>query len=93
MGVPGLMRLGDERGGSGCARLSSLACRARFDSFACFARLGSLAAVCLVLANCSGSSSFGSLDPRYGVSSSARVVAPGEPIPKGGGYNRVGAAL
>jgi rare lipoprotein A len=50
-----------------------------------------LAAVCLVLANCSGSSPFGSLDPRYGVSSSARVVAPGEPVPKGGGYNRIGA--
>jgi rare lipoprotein A len=85
------MRLGDERGGSGCARPSSRAYRARLDSFACFARLGSLAAVCLVLANCSGSSTFGSLDPRYGVSSSARVVAPGEPIPKGGGYNRVGS--
>jgi rare lipoprotein A len=85
------MKLGDERGGSGCARPSLRAYRARLDSFACFGRGGSLAAVCLVLANCSGSSPFGSLDPRYGVSSSARVVAPGEPIPKGGGYNRVGA--
>jgi rare lipoprotein A len=73
-----LIRLGDERGEIGGARLFG-------------ARLGALAAICLLLANCSGSSSFGSLDPRYGVSSSARVVAPGEPIPKGGGYNRVGA--
>jgi rare lipoprotein A len=56
-----------------------------------WARLSAVAAVCLVLANCSGSSSFGSLDPRYGVSSSARVVAPGEPVPKGGGTYRVGA--
>jgi rare lipoprotein A len=56
-----------------------------------FARLGALAAIGMLLANCSGSSSFGSLDPRYGVSSSARVVAPGEPIPKGGGSYRIGA--
>jgi rare lipoprotein A len=94
------MRLGEERGATGrtridshaCfARLVSFACFAGLDSFACFARIGALAAVSLVLANCSGSSSFGSLDPRYGVSSSARVVAPGEPIPKGGGNYRVGA--
>ncbi len=56
-----------------------------------WARLSAVAAVGLVLANCSGSGSFGSLDPRYGVSSSARVVAPGEPIPKGGGNYRIGA--
>jgi rare lipoprotein A len=53
------------------------------------ARLCVLAAACVVLANCSGTS--GSLDPRYGVSSSARIVAPGEPVPKGGGVYRVGA--
>jgi rare lipoprotein A len=34
----------------------------------------------------------GIVDPRYGVSSGARVVAPGEPIPKGGGTYRVGQA-
>lgn len=34
---------------------------------------------------------FGNLDPRYGVSSSPRVIAPGEPVPKGGGSYRVGA--
>lgn len=32
------------------------------------------------------------VDPRYGVATSARVVAPGEPIPKGGGSYRVGQA-
>jgi rare lipoprotein A len=78
-GGPRLIRLGEERGGAGCAGLRSLAC------------VASLAAASVLLANCSGSSSFGSLDPRYGVSSSARVVAPGEPVPKGGGYNRIGS--
>jgi rare lipoprotein A len=53
-------------------------------------RLGVLSVICLLLANCSGGS-FGSLDPRYGVSSSPRVVAPGDPVPKGGGSYRVGA--
>jgi rare lipoprotein A len=55
------------------------------------ARLCALAAISFLVANCSGSSSFGSLDPRYGVSSSPRVVAPGDPVPKGGGNYRVGA--
>jgi rare lipoprotein A len=32
------------------------------------------------------------VDPRYGVSSNARIVPPGEPIPKGGGTYRVGTA-
>ncbi len=47
-----------------------------------------LAAGCLALANCSGN--VGQVDPRYGVASSARVVKPGEPVPKGGGVYRVG---
>jgi rare lipoprotein A len=34
----------------------------------------------------------GIVDPLHGASSSARLVAPGEPIPKGGGYYRVGPA-
>lgn len=54
-----------------------------------FARLGALALGCLVLANCSGGLS-GKIDPRYGVAASARVVEPGEPVPKGGGVYRVG---
>jgi len=41
---------------------------------------------CLALANCSG----GRVDPKYGVSASARVVEPGQPVPKGGGVYRVG---
>jgi len=44
----------------------------------------------LMLANCSGGNMAGRVDPRYGVASSARVVQPGEPVPKGGGVYRVG---
>jgi rare lipoprotein A len=55
------------------------------------ARGAAVAAMCLVLANCASSNKFASLvDPKYGVSSSPRVVAFGEPVPKGGGTYRVG---
>jgi rare lipoprotein A len=48
-------------------------------------------AACLILANCASSDKFASrVDPKYGVSSSPRVVAFGEPVPKGGGTYRVG---
>jgi len=52
------------------------------------ARLVAVAAGSLALANCSGGP--GRLDPKYGVSASARVVEPGAPVPKGGGVYRVG---
>src|SRR4051812_40061500 len=46
---------------------------------------------CLILANCASSDKFASrVDPKYGVSSSPRVVAFGEPVPKGGGTYRIG---
>ena len=55
------------------------------------ARGAAAAAACLALANCASSSKFaGRVDPKYGVSSSPRVVALGEPVPKGGGTYRVG---
>ena len=54
------------------------------------AHLCALAAAC-VLVGCSGADKFGTVDPRYGVSSSARLVAPGEQVPKGGGVYRIGA--
>jgi rare lipoprotein A len=44
------------------------------------------------LAGCSGADRIGIVDPLHGGASSARLVAPGEPIPKGGGYYRVGPA-
>jgi rare lipoprotein A len=47
-------------------------------------------ATCLVLANCASSGKFANVDPKYGVSSSPRVVAFGDPVPKGGGTYRVG---
>ncbi len=47
-------------------------------------------AACLVLANCSSSGLSSRIDPKYGVSSSPRVVALGDPVPKGGGTYRVG---
>jgi rare lipoprotein A len=50
-----------------------------------------VAGACLALANCASSDKFaGRVDPKYGVSSSPRVVADGEPVPKGGGTYRVG---
>src|SRR5579864_3573267 len=54
------------------------------------ARVLAAVAACGVLANCSSSGTFSRVDPRYGVSSSPRVVAFGEPVPKGGGTYRVG---
>src|ERR1700716_894657 len=63
----------------------------RSDSVIRAARGVTAVAACLVLANCASSGKFASrVDPRYGVSSSPRVVAFGEPVPKGGGTYRVG---
>jgi rare lipoprotein A len=50
------------------------------------APIGVCAVFCLLLADCSSS-----VDPRYGVSASPRVVEDGEPVPKGGGVYRVGS--
>src|ERR1700761_4335650 len=63
----------------------------RLDSAMRVARGAAVVAACLALANCASSGKFaGRVDPRYGVSSSPRVIADGEPIPKGGGTYRVG---
>src|SRR6202795_5152429 len=63
----------------------------RSDRVILMARGAVVAAACLVLANCASSGKFASrVDPRYGVSSSPRVVAFGEPVPKGGGTYRIG---
>jgi rare lipoprotein A len=59
--------------------------------FALKVRGATAVAVCLLLANCASSDKFASrVDPKYGVSSSPRVVGFGEPVPKGGGTYRVG---
>src|ERR1700742_647085 len=63
----------------------------RSDSARRAARCPAAAALCLAVANCASSNKFASLvDPKYGVSSSPRVVAAGDPVPKGGGTYRVG---
>ncbi|WP_426433710.1 septal ring lytic transglycosylase RlpA family protein [Bradyrhizobium genosp. P] len=63
----------------------------RPDSIVRTARGAVAVATCLVLANCASSNQFASrVDPKYGVSSSPRVVAFGDPVPKGGGTYRVG---
>ncbi|HEY5378699.1 MAG TPA: septal ring lytic transglycosylase RlpA family protein [Pseudolabrys sp.] len=54
------------------------------------ARLFGLCVVCLTLANCASSHLSSRVDPKYGTSASARVIEPGEPVPKGGGVYRVG---
>lgn len=63
----------------------------RFGGYGRFRRLArvlGLGAASLALAHCSGN--VGRIDPKYGVKSSARVVARGQPVPKGGGVYRVG---
>src|SRR3982075_2468428 len=61
------------------------------DPVLLMARSAAAVATCLILANCASSDKFASrVDPKYGVSSSPRVVALGDPVPKGGGTYRVG---
>jgi rare lipoprotein A len=63
----------------------------RLDSAWRVARSVAVVGACLALANCASSGKFaGRVDPKYGVSSSPRVVALGDPVPKGGGTYRVG---
>jgi len=62
----------------------------RSDSATRAVRCAVAAALCLALANCGSSGKFARVDPKYGVSSSPRVVAYGDPVPKGGGTYRVG---
>ena len=64
--------------------LASIGARGRLG----FGQLAASALLCLVLAHCTDSSR---IDPRYGVAPSARLVDPGDPVPKGGGVYRVGS--
>jgi len=56
------------------------------------ARLGAMVLGCLALAACSSTKLASTVDPRYGVSTSARVVEYGQPVPKGGGVYKLGPA-
>lgn len=82
-------RLMDRRGGArllGGVRFAPL-----WDEGARFAPHAAAIAVCFVLANCASSEKFArAVDPKYGVTSSPRVVDAGQPVPKGGGTYRVG---
>jgi rare lipoprotein A len=57
-------------------------------------RVGAALGVGLLVANCSSATqkmaSRGGVDPKYGVSASPKVVADGDPVPKGGGRELVG---
>lgn len=58
-----------------------------------FGRIGVALAATLVVANCASQqkvASRGGIDPKYGVAASPKVVADGEPVPKGGGQYMVG---
>lgn len=61
--------------------ISSLDCQA-------LVRVAGVAAIALTVANCS--SKVGGIDPKYGVAPSPKVIADGQPVPKGGGRNMVG---
>jgi rare lipoprotein A len=54
--------------------------------FAAIARLGAVMVGCLALANCSSPFKFAGKESKY----SRKVVADGEPVPKGGGTNKIG---
>jgi rare lipoprotein A len=58
------------------------------QGFSLILKAGATGTCCLVLAHCGQAP--GRFDPKYGVSSSPRLVALGEPVPKGGGTYRVG---
>src|SRR6202045_1912316 len=63
----------------------------RSDPVLLIARRAAAVAAFLALASCASSGKFASrVDPKYGVSSSPRVVELGEPVPKGGGTYRIG---
>ena len=65
--------------------------RAAGEAFVRFSRIAALCGIGLLVANCSGGNKLTSkIDPKYGVSASPRVVAAGQPVPKGGGTYRVG---
>ena len=75
--------------GIGNSRRDTGQARAELQGPATAIRLATVAAMALLVANC-GTQKNSSIDPKYGVSASPRVVADGEPVPKGGGRELVG---
>src|SRR5215208_7754870 len=75
---------------SGIVRLGQMGIRP-LNQMILIARGAAAVAACVLLASCASSGKFASrVDPKYGVSSSPRVVALGETVPKGGGTYRIG---
>jgi rare lipoprotein A len=54
------------------------------------ARLTLASIAALLVANCAAGPIARLVDPKYGVAASPRVIEEGQPVPKGGGYYRVG---
>ena len=56
-----------------------------------FVKISAVTGAALAVANCSNpTKTAGGIDPKYGVRPSPRVVAEGEPVPKGGGRDHIG---
>jgi rare lipoprotein A len=68
------------------------AARARRAASDAVGRVAAVTAACILLTNCTAGPIARLVDPKYGVPASPRVVEEGQPIPKGGGYYRVGDA-
>jgi peptidoglycan lytic transglycosylase len=62
----------------------------RLDLTGRAARILAVLWACLALGGCASGEFGGRVDPKYGVASSPRILAYGEPVPKGGGTYRVG---
>jgi rare lipoprotein A len=58
--------------------------------FSAYVRLAAVSFACMFLANCTVGPFARMVDPKYGVAASPRVIEEGQPVPKGGGYFRVG---
>jgi rare lipoprotein A len=55
-----------------------------------FVRFAGVAMIALTAANCSQQKLGRSIDPKYGVAASPKIVEDGQPVPKGGGRQLVG---
>lgn len=96
-GTPGAAS-GDGLGGPGMGRLPDSIFRDAYPAAIAAvrvqrvptARLAVAALACVFLANCTAGPIARLVDPKYGVPASPRVVEEGQPIPKGGGYYRLG---
>lgn len=78
------------RGGMGIFPTASRGMAARCAARQRFLRPALAVTLALFLANCAGGPLARMVDPKYGVPASPRLVEEGQPVPKGGGYYRLG---